>query len=90
MAVPAAIGSARAGDRERAERYAAESELLAAAVLPLPAWFAADEEIRGHLARLYGESPAAVRYLESAAAGFAAAGHVIDEQRCRTQMHAAS
>ncbi len=88
LAVPAAIGSVRAGDRERAERYAGESELLAAAVVPLPAWFAAVEEVRGLLARLNGDSSAAIRHLESAVAGFAAVGHVIDEQRCRAQLRA--
>ena len=45
----------------------------------LPAWDAALEEIRGHLA----EDPAeARRRFRAAASGFAAAGQPLDEARC--------
>jgi hypothetical protein len=50
--------------------------------------YSAVEEIRGLLARLNGDTSAAIRHLESAATGFAAVGHVIDEQRCRAQLMA--
>ncbi len=79
LAVPAAIAAARAGDAERAARWTEASEYLANVVMRLPAWDAAMEELRGHLAQ---EPDEARRHFRAAAAGFAAAGQPLDEARC--------
>lgn len=82
LAVPAAIAAARAGDDERADRWAAEAEYLANVVMRLPAWDAALAELRGHRAQARGEVADAAKQLRAAAAGFAAAGQPLDEARC--------
>jgi DNA-binding SARP family transcriptional activator/tetratricopeptide (TPR) repeat protein len=80
--VPAAIAAARAGDLGRARAHAAASERLAAAVMRLPAWDAAVDEVRGHVALAGGDRDGAARTFRAAAAGFAAAGHPLDAARC--------
>jgi DNA-binding SARP family transcriptional activator len=83
FAVPAAIAAARARRLDLAERYERAVEYLANVVMRLPAWYAALEEVRAHLARARGEDEAV------AAAGFAAAarmfrdaGQPLDAARC--------
>ena len=51
FAVPAAIATAQASDLARAEGYLAAAEMLATVVMQLPAWDAAVDEARGHIAR---------------------------------------
>jgi hypothetical protein len=52
----------------------------------LPAWHAAQAEVQAHLAWARGEPAAQVaRQFAVAAAGFDAAGHVLDAARCRTK-----
>ncbi len=81
--VPAAIAAARAGDLDRAEDLQQQSRYLADVVMRLPAWYAADEEVRGHLARARGDSAArAAEHFAAAAAQFLSAGHPLDAQRC--------
>jgi hypothetical protein len=81
--VPAAIAAARAGDLDRAESLQQQSTYLADVVMRLPAWYAANQEVRGHLARARGESAAQVAdCFAAAAAQFQAAGHPLDAQRC--------
>lgn len=83
LAVPAAIASARAGDVERAERYAHAVDYLADVVMRLPAWYAARQEVRANVALATGDDEAARAAFAGAADGFAAAGHPMDERRCR-------
>jgi tetratricopeptide (TPR) repeat protein len=83
FAVPAAIAAARAGRLDLAAHYAPAVEYLANVVMKLPAWYAALEEVRGHLARAYGEGPqAAADRFATAARLFRAAGHPLDAARC--------
>jgi tetratricopeptide (TPR) repeat protein len=82
LAVPAAIATARAGDRERADAWADAAGYLATVVMRLPAWHAALEEIHGHRAQVDGDPGGARRHFETAAAGFAGAGQPLDEARC--------
>ncbi len=79
LAVPAAIAAARGGDVQRAAEWTETAEYLADVVMRLPAWDAAMEEIRGHLA----DEPALAReHFRDAAAGFGAAGQPLDQARC--------
>lgn len=81
LAVPAAIAAARGGDAQRAAEWTQTAEYLADVVMRLPAWDAALEEIRGHIA----DDPAASReHFRKAASGFAAAGQPLDESRCNS------
>lgn len=82
LAMPAAIASAKAGDLERADEWLAQAEYLTDVVMRLPAWDAALEEARGHRALAGGDAVAAVARFIAAAAGFAAAGHRLDHERC--------
>ena len=84
LVVPAAIATARAGDLDRAARYAETAELLANVVLLQPAWYAAVDEVKGHLARAAGDAEAALDLFRKAAAGFRDSGQPLDEQRCRS------
>ncbi len=84
LAVPAAIAAARAGDVPRARHWAGTATYLADVVMRLPAWSAALEEVRGHLALATGDPPAAGRHFRAAADGFAAAGQPADQARCAT------
>jgi len=83
FAVPAAIAAARARRLDLAQDYEAQTAYLANVVMRLPAWYAAHDEVRGHMAVARGESPtiAASRFA-AAAARFLEAGHVIDAARC--------
>jgi DNA-binding SARP family transcriptional activator/tetratricopeptide (TPR) repeat protein len=83
LAVPAAIASARAGDLERAHAYADAVDYLADVVMRLPAWYAARDEVRAHVALATGDRAGARRCFEAAARGYARAGHPLDERRCR-------
>jgi hypothetical protein len=83
FAVPAAIASARARNLERMAQYERAVEYLANVVMRLPAWYAALDEVRGHLAIARGE-PHSVAGLafSAAAAKFRQAGHPLDAARC--------
>jgi DNA-binding SARP family transcriptional activator len=82
FAVPAAIASAEAGDLDRAAEYEKSVEWLANVVMRLPAWYAALEEVRGHVALAAGDRRAAGARFGAAAEGFASAGHPLDHVRC--------
>lgn len=82
LAVPAAIAAARAGDLDRAHRYSEATETLATVVMRLPAWDAALEEVRGHLARARGDDAEAGLRFRAAAEGFRRAGQPLDQARC--------
>jgi tetratricopeptide (TPR) repeat protein len=84
LVVPAAIATARAGDLDRAARYAEIAELLANVVLLQPAWYAAVDEVKGHLARAAGDAEAASDRFRRAAAGFGDCGQPLDQERCRS------
>jgi DNA-binding SARP family transcriptional activator len=81
--VPATIAAARAGDLERADRYARDCERALEVVALPPAWHAAVDEARGWLARAH-ERPAddAEHYFVKAAEGFGAWGQPLDARRC--------
>lgn len=81
FAVPAAIAAARARRLDLAERYEPAVEYLAEVVMRLPAWNAALDEVRAHIARVRGEGDAAARFA-AAAKGFRAAGQPLDAARC--------
>ena len=83
FAVPAAIAAARAKRLDLAETYETQTAYLANVVMRLPAWYAAHDEVRGHLAAARGEGAdvAAARFA-AAAARFREAGHVIEAARC--------
>jgi hypothetical protein len=81
--VPAAIGAARAGRLDLAEDYASQTSYLANVVMRLPAWHAAHDEVRGHIALADGEGAAVAHsQFSAAAARFRSAGHPIDAMRC--------
>lgn len=82
LAVPAAIAAARGGDLDRATRYEQATEMLAGVVMRLPAWDAALEEVRGHLARARGGGRQATARFRAAAKGFRDVGQPLDEARC--------
>src|SRR5690606_31710654 len=83
FAVPAAIAAARAGEIELAEQHEEQCAYLAEVVMRLPAWYAAHDEVRGHIAAARHRPPSEVASLfSSAASRFKAAGHPIDAARC--------
>lgn len=82
FAVPAAIACATAGELERAIRYEEACEWLAHVVMRLPAWDAAHEEVRGHVRLAAGDRAGAREQFALAHAGFVAAGHPLDAERC--------
>lgn len=83
FAVPAAIAAARAGRLDLAAEYEGQSAYLADVVMRLPAWHAAHDEVRAHLAVARGESPGVVAaHFAAAAARFRQAGHPLDAARC--------
>jgi DNA-binding SARP family transcriptional activator/tetratricopeptide (TPR) repeat protein len=84
LVVPAAIATARAGDLDRSARYTETAELLANVVLLQPAWYAAVDEVKGHLARAAGDAEAALGLFRKAAGGFRGSGQPLDEDRCRS------
>jgi len=83
FAVPAAIAAARAGELEVADQHESQCAYLANVVMRLPAWYAAHEEVRGHIAvaRSPGAGEAVARFA-AAAKRFALAGQPLDAQRC--------
>jgi tetratricopeptide (TPR) repeat protein len=80
--VPAAIAAARAGDLERADRYAQDCETALRIVALPPAWHAAVAEVRGWVARAHGRPGEAREHLYGAADGYLAWGQPLDAQRC--------
>jgi DNA-binding SARP family transcriptional activator/tetratricopeptide (TPR) repeat protein len=83
FAVPAAIAAARARELDLAESYEAQTTYLANVVMRLPAWYAAHQEVRGHMALARGEAAAAAGARFAAAAqGFQQAGQPLDAARC--------
>jgi hypothetical protein len=83
FAVPAAIAAARAGELDLADKHEEQCAYLANVVMRLPAWYAAHEEVRGHIAA--ARTPGAdevVSQFSAAAARFRQAGHPLDAQRC--------
>ncbi len=83
FAVPAAIAAARAGEIELADKHEEQCAYLANVVMRLPAWYAAHDEVRGHIAaaRKRGASEIAGLF-RSAASRFREAGQPIDAARC--------
>jgi DNA-binding SARP family transcriptional activator len=80
--VPATIASARAGDLERAERYASDCDRALQIVALPPAWTAAVDEAHGWLNRAGGREEAARERFRRAAEGFRAWGQPLDAARC--------
>ncbi len=83
FAAPAAIAAAKAGDLDRATEYEKSTTWLAEVVMRLPAWYAALDEVRGQVALASGDRAAALSLFAAAAERFCAAGHPLDEARCR-------
>jgi hypothetical protein len=81
--VPAAIGAARAGDLQRARRYARDCEHALAIIALPPAWHAAGAEVQGWLARAERRRVDAGVSFHAAAGGFRACGQPLDAERCR-------
>jgi DNA-binding SARP family transcriptional activator/tetratricopeptide (TPR) repeat protein len=81
LTAPAAIAAARAGDLDRAARYAHDTETLATVVMRLPGWDATLAEVKGHLAAARNAPDAAAQFHE-AATRFAGAGQPLDAARC--------
>jgi DNA-binding SARP family transcriptional activator/tetratricopeptide (TPR) repeat protein len=83
FAVPAAIAAARARSLDRMAHYERAVDYLANVVMRLPAWYAAQEEVRGHLTRARGEPEAvAAGAFAAAASRFRQAGQPLDAARC--------
>jgi DNA-binding SARP family transcriptional activator len=83
FAVPAAIAAARAGAIELANDYGRKTQWLADVVMRLPAWDAALDEVRGHIASANGDPRGASERFDRAARRFDEAGHPLDARRCR-------
>jgi hypothetical protein len=84
FAVPAAIAAARAKRLDLAQDYETQTAYLANVVMRLPAWYAAHDEVRGHMAVARGEdAQVAASRFAAAAARFLAAGK-------RSMRHAAT
>lgn len=83
FAVPAAIAAARAGELALADQHEAQCAYLANVVMRLPAWYAAHEEVLGHIAAARApRADDAVTRFSAAAARFRQAGQPVDAQRC--------
>ena len=83
FAVPAAIAAARAGELELADKHEEQCAYLANVVMRLPAWYAAHEEVRGHIAAARATGGDAVTaHFSRAALRFRDAGHPLDAARC--------
>lgn len=83
FAVPAAIAAARAGEVALAEQHEKQCAYLADVVMRLPAWYAAHDEVRGHIAAAkHARDDEAVSRFAAAAQAFRAAGHALDAVRC--------
>jgi len=83
FAVPAAIAAARAGELELADKHEQQCAYLADVVMRLPAWYAAHDEVRGHIATARDRVEESVARFAAAAARFGAAGQPLDAERCR-------
>jgi len=81
FAVPAAIAAARARRLDLVQRYEPVVEYLAHVVMRLPAWNAALDEVRAHIAWARGDGDAPDRFA-AAARAFRAAGQPLDAARC--------
>ena len=91
FAVPAAIAAARAGELALAEQHEEQCAYLANVVMRLPAWHAAHEEVRGHIAAARApRTDQAVTLFAGAAARFGLAGQPVDAQRCERLAKAAA
>jgi len=82
FAVPAAIAAARAGELDLADQHEQQCAYLANVVMRLPAWYAAHDEVRGHIAAAHGNGADALVRFAAAATRFREAGQPIDTQRC--------
>ncbi|MDO8904031.1 AAA family ATPase [Hydrogenophaga sp.] len=84
FAVPAAIAAARAGEIDLAEQHETQCAYLAQVVMRLPAWYAAHDEVLGHIAaaRKGRSHELATNHFAAAAQRFAAAGQPFDTARC--------
>jgi len=83
FAVPAAVAAARAGELDLAHQHETQCAYLANVVMRLPAWYAAHEEVRGHVeAATSPGSAGSARLFRSAAERFRAAGQPLDAARC--------
>jgi hypothetical protein len=77
------IAAARAGELELAEHHEQQCAYLADVVMRLPAWYAAHDEVRGHIAAArHTTADEAVAHFSSAAAKFRGAGQPFDAARC--------
>jgi len=91
FAVPAAIAAARAGELELADQHEEQCAYLADVVMRLPAWHAAHDEVRGHIAAARApRADDAVSRFSAAAARFRQAGQPLDAQRCERLAMAAA
>jgi tetratricopeptide (TPR) repeat protein len=80
--IPATIAAARAGDLERAHRYAQDCEKALEILALPPAWHAAVEEARGWVTHANGRPGDAREHFRRAADGFRTWGQPLDAQRC--------
>ncbi len=83
FAVPAAIAAARAGDLTRAAAYEQSTVFLAEVVMRLPAWHAALDEVRGHIAMAEDDRPRGRAHFSRASEVYRQAEQPLDEARCR-------
>lgn len=91
FAVPAAIAAARAGELDLADQHEAQCAYLANVVMRLPAWYAAHDEVRGHIAAARGAgTDVVVTLFAAAAARFRQAGQPLDGARCERLATAAA
>ncbi|MDP1647626.1 MAG: AAA family ATPase [Rubrivivax sp.] len=83
FAVPAAIAAARAGELDLADKHEEQCAYLANVVMRLPAWYAAHDEVRGHIAAARAQRvDEAVTRFAAAASRFREAGQPLDAARC--------
>jgi len=83
FAVPAAIAAARAGELDLAVKHEEQCAYLANVVMRLPGWYAAHDEVRGHIAAARSpRSNEAVGWFATAASRFKNAGQPLDAVRC--------
>ena len=83
FAMPAAIAAARAGDVALADQHEAQCAYLADVVMRLPAWYAAHDEVRGHIAAAKGAPVEDIgASFASAVARYRGAGQPLDAARC--------
>lgn len=83
FAVPAAIAAARAGELALADKHETQCAYLADVVMRLPAWHAAHEEVRGHIAAAREpRTDESVNRFSAAAERFRQAGQPLDALRC--------